>query len=142
MSSCAERFHLFVLKPDVAAASWYDLEPTFGDVVARSLGRMSLDAIRDNVVSGWWLVWTVWDEAEKISRAWLLTEVYTAPSGIRCFRIVSCSGDDPTEWVHLIDEMKKAARAMGAQNFEMLARSGWQKILGRRASHVLIEETL
>lgn len=140
--SSSDRFRLYALKPIDAATCWYDLEPKFADVVSRSLGRMSLESIRENVVSGWWMVWTVWDDVGKNSRAWLLTELYTAPSGIKCWRIISCSGDDAGEWAHLIDEMKQAARAAGAQNFEMWARPGWQKILGQRATHVLLEETL
>ncbi len=57
--------------------------------------------------------------------------------------VTHCAGIGMLDWFHMLDDIEKWARSIGAKRFEIVARPGWERILkGVRKTHVMLEKRL
>lgn len=101
------------------------LAPIFEGLAKRSQGRVSVETIRRDLALGSWRAWAVWDGSNNVA-AWVLTSIYEAPTGVKVFRVEGIVGRGRENWLHLIDELRDAARINGCSLFECHARRGWR----------------
>ena len=96
----------------------------FRGLAEKSGGRVSVETIARDIASGDLTAWTVWDGQQSL--AWVLTQVYTAPTGLKIFRIEGIVGRQRRAWLHLMSEMISAAKLNGCAIVECTARLGWR----------------
>lgn len=109
----------------IPAREGAELAPIFKELADDSSGRVTVETIARDIRSGAWSVWAV-DSDDDAALAWVLTSTYTAPSGLNVFRVEGIVGRERHKWVHLISELREAARRAGCALFECHARRGWR----------------
>jgi len=119
---------------------WERVVPDLQRVVARTRGRWTVETIAEEVITGRWQLWIVWDG--KIS-AVTATEIFTEASGMKNARAVFVGGRDMASWSHLIADLEDWARDNGCARFEMIISKGIARHFPEyKMSHVLLEKDL
>ena len=96
--------------------------------------------VERGVFDGSALVWIVWN-GEKIKAA-AVTELSCA-NGERFCTIVACGGSDRGQWLPLISELERYAKAEGCKAMRIFGRRGWSKLLpDYKTSRVLLEKDI
>jgi hypothetical protein len=86
------------------------------------------------------LLWVVSKDHEPVAA--MTTSLVESRYG-RALRLVACGGDDMTEWVGLMAEIEKYARAEGCVKIVAEGRRGWVRALdGFSADRVIFEKRL
>lgn len=71
----------------------------------------------------------------------LITEIRTYP-GKRVAALVACAGERRGDWLHYLTTVEKWAKAQGCEAIEAEARPGWERVLGWRRTHVILEKEI
>jgi hypothetical protein len=92
------------------------------------------------VLDGGALLWIAWN-GETIKAA-AVTEL-SAANGERFCTIVACGGSDRGQWLPLIANLERYARAQGCKAMRIFGRRGWSKLLPNyRTARVLLEKDI
>jgi hypothetical protein len=141
LPSAGVAFRLVRVEPTEIAKNWNVLESALIEAADGSRGRYSVEGILGQVFKADWQLWAV-ITGEHL-QALLATELSVELSGNRSASISFAVGENPREWVHLIDELENWARSQGCSRLEIWARKGWAKMLqDYKLSHVLLEKHL
>jgi hypothetical protein len=134
----------FQLPKDVVPQAWPVVLPGLEIAVQRASGRLSLENIANDIMSGKWQLWLYLKGGEY--KALAVTEISTCQNGKKILSLIICTGEDKELWEVLVPStLEQFARVEGCTLFETLARPGWEKILGRQGfkkTHVLLEKEL
>lgn len=120
--------------------TWPLAEPLISKAVERSSGRHSSETIKAALKDRAMQLWLALDGMEP--KAVVVTELVTYATGLKACSFVIVVGEDRDEWVHMIEGIKFWARQNECEIIEAWARPGWQRVMGWRESHRLIEERL
>ncbi|MDE2100789.1 MAG: hypothetical protein KGL39_26320 [Patescibacteria group bacterium] len=121
-----------VLPLFVTAATW----PAFGKRVLPHLasmaegsgGRYQRDDIVAAIMAGRMQLWLALEGAEILCA--MVTQVVEYPR-VRAFRCIGVVGHRPRRWTHLMDDVKRAARAhFGCSRMEAFLTPGHERLLG------------
>lgn len=119
---------------------WHHAEPFIFDAVKRSSGRHSVKTVRDALDDERMQLWMMIEGGE--AYAVVVTELITYATGLKACSGVIVTGRERDKWLHLFEPIKNWARQNGCELIEAWARPGWQRVLGWRETHRLIEERL
>lgn len=119
---------------------WEHIRPDLERVIERTRGGWTLAAVAEQLMTGQWQLWLVWDG--KIS-AVVGTELFVEASGMKNARAVFVGGREMKRWAHLIGDLEVWARHQGCARFEMIISKGIARHFPEyRMSHVLLEKDL
>ena len=116
-----------------------DFLPHVAEQIARACRRGlhdyegSLRALR----GGQALLWLVWDGEQVLAS--LTTELHRINGRKLCF-IATLGGQNREQWIGLISEIEKFARAEGCQSVIIMGRKGWSRALPEYHTRGLILE--
>ena len=71
----------------------------------------------------------------------LITEIRAYPR-LKTAALIACAGDRRGDWLHYLTVVEAWAKAQGCEAVEAEARPGWERILGWRKTHVILEKEL
>ena len=100
-------------------------------------GKWTPDELREDVKQGSRQLWIAFDGEVKAA---VLTMVLTDRQ--RTCVITHAAGSDRGSWTHLMEHLENEARAIGCQRMEAVARPGWERVLGWKKTHVVLEKEL
>jgi hypothetical protein len=129
---------LICIDPERVHQFWPCVEPLIARAMAHS-SVSSLDGIACAVHAGRALLWIVWN-GEEIKAA-VVTELGTV-DGKRLCTIAACGGRDSDEWLPLIADLEKYARAEGCKAMRIFGRRGWERLLPGYAARTMLEKEL
>jgi hypothetical protein len=104
----------------------------------RSSGRMTAEDVFTDVSRGTKQLWLGADTKINVV---VVTEVIQWPRK-RALSIVLATGKDRDDWLQHMDTLEDFARSHDCDFLETWARPGWEKILGWKKTHVLLEKRL
>ncbi len=61
---------------------------------------------------------------------------------LKTVQITHCCGEEPETWKHLLDGIAGWAKELGSEKLEIVCRPGWERVLGLKKTHVLLEMRL
>ena len=108
----------------------------YGEQITAALKRlverypydMTLESIREELMSGQQALWLALDDGEFVACA--LTEVRDVPeTGRKALLIMGMAGDRGMEMVPFIDRIERWARENGLHEIRPVGRLGWRKAL-------------
>ena len=85
----------------------------------------------------------MWIAEENGVKAVCLTQI--SNDRLKTVQVTHCAGEDYGTWAHFILHIAGWAKEIGAGNFEVIARPGWERVLrqfGLRKTHVTLEMRL
>lgn len=82
----------------------------------------------------------LWIVADDAIRAVGLTNV--CADRLKTVQITHCAGEKPETWRHLLDGVAGWAKELGSEKLEIICRPGWERVLGLKKTHVLLEMRL
>ncbi len=130
---------LACVPPENARQLW----PKVAGLIKVAMRRGDLSSFRgvqDSVLEGNGLLWLAFDE--KAIHAAAVTELHETEWRKSCV-IVACAGHDMTQWVHMIEEIEKFAKAEGCSAVRIFGREGWQRVLSKyRPKRVVLEKEI
>ena len=91
-------------------------------------GKYNLSDVISQVLQGMLTLWVVYNETKDKAVGCLLTEILGYPRS-KALSIFLLGGDDFTEIVQTLDELKEYAKGMGCKTIEFYGRDGWEKVL-------------
>lgn len=98
--------------------------------------------------------WTAEDFADQIRsrdrQLWLVVSNMVQAVGLtnvcadrlKTVQITHCAGENAQGWAHLLDGVAAWAKEIGSQKLEIICRPGWERVLGLKKTHVLLEMRL
>lgn len=113
------------------------------DVAERSRGRLTVAGMVDQMATGQWQLWMVWDATSQTHKAVFATEIVRELSDKWVCRIPILTGEDSGKWLYLVDELEAWARANGCASMSLSVRKGWaRKLPDYHMTHVTLEKEL
>ena len=82
----------------------------------------------------------LWLVVEDEVKAAMLTSI--AKDRTNTLRVTHCAGKGFRDWLHHFEAIKDWGRAMGCKRIEVTCRPGWEKFLGMKRTHVVLEGQL
>ena len=82
----------------------------------------------------------LWLVVEDEVRAALLTCI--ARDRLNTLQVTHCAGRGVREWFHHLEAVKAWGRENGCKRVEVTCRPGWERFLGMKRTHVVLEEAL
>jgi len=127
-----------------AGEVWDVVAPLLAPAVARSRGRMSVDALRALVEAQDAQLWVA-REGDGILGAWT-TRIVTYHAGAKVCEIVFCGGSAIERWmIPGLNMLEAWAKAQGCDRMEAIGRHGWERMLepyGYRREYIVLEKEL
>jgi hypothetical protein len=109
-------------------------------------GNQTPEDMADDILTGRVIALLVWDEAATSAKALAGVEILTDAKGRLICHLVWCTGQDMTEWRHLLADIELWAKDhMGCARIRATHRPGWTRFLhthGYRDSHRISEKEL
>jgi hypothetical protein len=103
-------------------------------------GLSDWQEVEDSILDGDALLWLAWDGAQIKSAA---STSLTAANGRLSCTVVACGGDDMSQWLGLLSEIEKYAKAEGCDCTRIIGRKGWLRALkDYRMTNVVLERAL
>lgn len=119
--------------------------PLARDMIKAALERGSISDFPDverDVLSGesHTLLWMAWDTRNILAAA--VTQLSLVNHQQHC-TILACGGSGKGEWMHLIGDLEKYAKAEGCKSMRIWGRRGWERELPTyKARRVMLEKML
>lgn len=110
------------MQPEHRPALWDTVEPLLQKAVDRSDGLLTIDGVKDAILSGRWQLWIVWD-GETICAAGA-TEV----NNYTCF-VWAFGGENMSDWFPLHQELEAWAKLIGCKSIHFFGRLGWERVM-------------
>lgn len=120
---------------------WELTEPLIASACETARGKWNASYIRKQLEYGAMQLWLVTDGTVL---AVCVTEIVRHP-GKRCCRIRIMTGQQRERWQHFLGVIEAWAKAQGCDAMELIARSGWSRILGRQGyavTHLFCEKEI
>lgn len=115
--------------------------PMIDDIANRSGGRWTSRTMLEDIYTGRWDLWVVWDGAS--IRMIVGTELYTERSGNKFLALLFATGDGAKRFAPLVDTLEAYAAENGCRAIHGMMRKGWARHLpDYRMSHVLLEKEI
>lgn len=113
-------------------------------IASRSSGRLTPDVIVATVAKQEFYAWVAMDGETKEIMALVLTQLMTAPTGLRWASIVAATGVDRKRWRdELLAKIEAWAKENDCAMIEAVARPGWEReLVNYRKTHVMLERAL
>jgi len=122
------------------AEIWQIVAPLVDAACHRSSGRFTADILRAACERADMQLWIAKDE-EGIG-AVMITEVFTYPTGLKVCSVIVLTGRYWRRWIGLLADLEAWARGQGCTMIQAQARPGWERVLGWKRPHVMIEKCL
>ena len=123
--------------------AWHHVESNIADALARSNGYALASNFKEWIKEKKMQLWILWDkESEHKYYGVVVTEIIQRPLQ-RVLNIKIMTGTHREKWQHLVKEIEDFAWFNNCDSMELVARSGWEKVLkrfGYKKSHVLLEK--
>jgi len=126
-----------------AMAEWDVLAKFFEPAIPSTLGRRTMESVKQFVEDGRSKVVIAWnpDPVAPVIYAAFLIEAEEYSSGKRVFSIALCGGGGIEHWGHLYPDFKRMAQELGFDQIEISGRAGWSKFIGaKEVSRKFVEE--
>jgi hypothetical protein len=118
---------------------WPHVLPLIAAAMKRG-GITDLADVERAVLGGHALVWIAWNGAA--IKAAAVTQLSTV-NGERMCTIVACGGSDSKEWLPLLAELERYAKAEHCRAMRIFGRRGWERLLpDYKPARVLLEKEL
>jgi hypothetical protein len=124
------------------ADCWDGIKYLIADACTRSNGKYEAVDILRALLRGDMQLWGAVGD-EKIE-AIAIGEIVNYPR-IKIYRMLGVTGEGMNEWINHIHGIENWARAQGCQDFEAVARPGWEKMMkdkGWRKTHIILNYSL
>lgn len=108
--------------PDV----WLHAARWLAPAMALECSDDDITALKRDLDVGAALLWIVWDGEALIGA--VATKITSVPRRKIC-NIVACGGTRVREWIKLVAEIERYARAEGCDAVRLTGRRGWKRIL-------------
>ena len=123
---------------------WPQVSDYISQVIERSNGEWTVNAVADRLLRGDWQLWVVYDGEIK---AIFATTLAVEDSGATIATIPFVTGRRAEDWIHLIADIEDWAKDQGAIRLKMTARKGYPKrfkelFASYKMTHVLLEKDL
>lgn len=117
------------VRPDQVLDVWPVVVDHIDKALRHGIGEMTPADVLDILLRGEWMMLVVLMDGRLVASATLQPVTYPR---MRCVRVVTLGGVYMRKWVDTLhDEIKKLARAIGAQGIESVGRAGMSKMLPR-----------
>ena len=134
---------LSILTKEQALSEWDVLGDLFALAIPSSLGRRTIEGVRQEIEDDLGMVVIAWDPDPKapVIYAAFLIESEQYGESKKVFNIALCGGSDIEEWGHLFWQFRDMAKELDFNQIEIVGRAGWSKFIGSKAvRHTFIEE--
>ena len=133
---------LSLLTKEQALAEWDVLEGFFLKAIPLTLGRRTIEDVKEQLEDDRGMVVIAWDPDPKapVIYAAFLIESEQYPSK-KVFNIALCGGGEIKEWGHLYWQFRDMAQGLSFDQLEIEGRAGWSKFIGaKEVSRKFVEE--
>lgn len=132
------------VKPIMLDLVWPIVSPLIEKAIHHSNGELSVDTIKEQVLSGALLLLTVADGDGVIAA--LTLEKRNFPTGKTIVNIVTAGGSNMDIWMDkVLEAIEKVTEEMGCDELYIVGRAGWQKALQKKGftvSHTVLTKKL
>jgi len=131
-----------VLTTEQVLAEWDVIGNLLELGIPYSVGRTSIEDIKQNIIDGYSIVMIAWNpdpKAPEIHAAFLVdADVYPKK---KVMNITLCGGGNIQLWAHLWPQLKASAKSQGFDQIEINGRAGWSKFISaKEVSRTFVEE--
>ena len=127
---------------------WPIVDKDIRDALAYSSQLNDSNFVYETAKQGKFQVWVLWDKAKEQTNekyfGVVITEIIKRKLGKVC-HIYIMTGKQRHKWQYLIKDIEKFAKQEDCKMMELIARSGWQKVLnnfGYNRTHVVLEKKI
>lgn len=119
---------LIAIQPENIYLAWKDVGKYIEEGLKHADGKYTMADVKELLASQLLILWVVYNEEKKKAIGCLLTEVLQYPQ-IKALSIFLLGGEDFSEIVKVLPDVKEYAKGIGCGSIEFYGRSGWEKIL-------------
>lgn len=118
------------IRPELVDTIWPAAAEMLKPAVATTEGKVEIQDVRDQIMSGVLVLWMAWRENKPV--AFYTTRIVEYPQR-RAMVIDWVGGAEMRHWMDLaLDTVEKHARNNGCQHLEGYGRLAWGRVLKRR----------
>lgn len=131
---------LIPIQPENITLAMRDVRPFVESALAYTDGKYNITDVLDAIRDGMQMLWVVYNEEKAKAQGCLVTEILAYPRA-KALSIFLLGGDDFSEIIALLDELKDYAQGNGCKTIEFYGREGWEKVLephGFEKTHIVM----
>lgn len=135
---------LIPIQPENLKLALKDVQKWLVEALAYTDGKYSIEDVLAELQREMQLLWVVYNEEKAKAVGCLVTEVLGYPRH-KALSIFLLGGDDFSEIVTLLDELKDYAVGVGCKTIEFYGRDGWEKTLkdyGFEKTHIVMRANI